>query len=96
MALGIFSKRIFATNRAASGRIRTIFRRSKAGPRGHILGPFLAPGGPKKEQEKNTNTFFEKNKTHKHKLLPFFGVTRSKTKSGHETGPQGTDFSLDP
>ena len=39
---------------------------------------------------------FEKNKTHKHKLLAFFVVTRPKTKSGHETGPQGTDFGLDP
>ena len=39
---------------------------------------------------------FEKNKTHKHKLLAFFVVTRPKTKSGHETGPQGTDSSLDP
>ena len=29
-------------------------------------------------------------------ILAFFGVTLSKTKSGHETGPQGTDSSLDP
>ena len=52
MAPGFFSKRIFATNRAATGRIWTILRRSRAGPRGHILGPFPAPGGPKKSPEK--------------------------------------------
>ena len=50
--LGFFSKRIFATNRAAIGRIWTILWGSKAGPRGHILGPFPAPGGPKKSPNK--------------------------------------------
>ena len=53
---GIFPKLIFATNRAAIGRIWTILWGSKAGPRGHILGPFPAPGGPKKT-EKNLNLF---------------------------------------
>ena len=59
MALVIFSKRMFATNRAAIGRIRTRLLRSRAGPRGHILGPFPAPGGPKKVQKKTKN-FLEK------------------------------------
>ena len=53
----IFPKRIFATNRAAIGRIRTILRGSKAGPRGHILGPFPAPGGPKNIPKKNQKLF---------------------------------------
>ncbi|MEL6651859.1 MAG: fatty acid desaturase family protein, partial [Bacteroidota bacterium] len=49
-------KLIFATNRAASGRIWTILWGSKAGPRDHILGPFPAPGGtPKIKNTKNNN-----------------------------------------
>ena len=48
----IFDKRMFATKRVPIGRIWTIFRRSKAGPRGHILGPFPAPGGQKKARNK--------------------------------------------
>ena len=47
MALGIFSKRISATIRAAIGRIRTILWGSKAGPWGHMLCLFWAPGAPK-------------------------------------------------
>ena len=47
MALGFFSKCPFAPNRAAIGRIRTILWGSRAGPRGHLLVLFLAPGGPK-------------------------------------------------
>ena len=45
-----FSKRIFATSRTANCWIWTILRRSKAGPRGHILGTFRAPGGPRRNQ----------------------------------------------
>ena len=51
---GIFPKQFFATNRAAIGRIWTILWGSKAGPRGHNLDPFPAPGAPKKVQEKKT------------------------------------------
>ena len=54
----MFSKRIFATNRAAIGRIWTILRGSKAGPRGHILGPPPAPGGAQKTQKKKPKHVF--------------------------------------
>ena len=43
----IIPTRIFATNRAAIGRIWTMLRRSKDGPRGRILVSFRAQGGPK-------------------------------------------------
>merc|ERR1712208_235599 len=48
---GIFPKRIFATNRAASGRIWTILLGSKAGPWEHMLGPFCPPPPPQKKEE---------------------------------------------
>ena len=49
----------FATNRAAIGRIWTILWGSRRTPRGHILGPFWAPWGPK-NGETNTKTRFFK------------------------------------
>ena len=48
---------LFGTSRAAIGRIWTILRRSKAGPRGHILGPFPAPGGASKRMKKCKKRF---------------------------------------
>ena len=52
---------MLATNRAATSRIWTILRRSKARPRGLILGPFPAPGGPQKVPKRSKH-FLEKNK----------------------------------
>ena len=52
----ICSERSFATSRVVIGRIWTIPRRSKAGPWGHILGPFWTPTGPNNGPKMSTNT----------------------------------------
>ena len=67
-----FSKRIFATSRTAIGRIWTILWGSKAGPRGHILGPLPAPGGPTRTNTKskqNKNNDFSKKSSDFFKLF---------------------------
>ena len=53
----VFPNRIVAITRVAIGRIRTILRRSKAGPRGHILGPFWTPKGQNTQQQKTRHVF---------------------------------------
>ena len=57
----LLPKPISANNVATIGRIWTILRGSRAGPRGHILGPFPAPGGPQKVPKRSKH-FLEKNK----------------------------------
>ena len=80
------------------GRKRILFEKSlpKVGSRlesvpwGPVSWPISVFGG-----ERARCRPLGENKPHKHKRLPIFLVSLSKTKNGHETGPQGTDLSVD-